>query len=139
MGSRAPAGQRVFGIKHWSGYRYMRIKNVMVAMHRVVFTLTHGRRPRRDIDHRDRNRSNNRTENLREATNSENGFNANLFSNNTSGHRGVNWDRWQNAWRATIMIDGKRRHVKQSKDKNVVVKAYRAAASKHRKGFYSGA
>lgn len=57
--------------------------------HRIIWKIMTGEEPPLVIDHKDQNPSNNRWENLREATNSQNGMNAKMKSNNTSGIRGV--------------------------------------------------
>ena len=58
------------------------------------------------VDHIDNIKSNNNINNLRWATNSENQHNKSMMSNNTSGVKGVVWDKDRNKWRAQIMIDG---------------------------------
>ena len=57
------------------------------------------------VDHIDRNRLNNKLENLRWVTSSENSTNRNLHSNNTSGHEGIGHRRRRglDKWRARIM------------------------------------
>lgn len=61
------------------------------------------------VDHRDRNRLNNRKNNLRIATPSQNGMNKSLRSNNTSGRVGVHWSASNEKWCAMICNEG--RHV----------------------------
>lgn len=58
------------------------------------------------VDHIDGTRSNNNVENLRWATNSENQINTKLSPKNTSGVRGVSWDKQDKIWRASIKVDG---------------------------------
>ena len=58
------------------------------------------------IDHIDGNRTNNNINNLRFATHQENMRNRNMFSNNTSGAKGVTFDKNTNKWRSQITIDG---------------------------------
>ena len=58
------------------------------------------------VDHIDNIKSNNNINNLRWATYSENQHNKSMMSNNTSGVKGVVWDKDRNKWRAQIMIDG---------------------------------
>lgn len=54
------------------GYREITLLGHAFLEHRVAWALTHGRWPELDIDHRDRDRSNNPLANLREATRSNN-------------------------------------------------------------------
>ena len=58
------------------------------------------------VDHIDNIKSNNNINNLRWATNSENQHNKSMSKNNTSGVKGVVWDKDRNKWRAQITIDG---------------------------------
>ena len=53
-------------------------------------------------DHIDRNTLNNRKNNLRPATSTENSQNRSKYKNNTSGFTGVIWDKKTNKWRAQI-------------------------------------
>ena len=58
------------------------------------------------VDHIDNDKSNNNIANLRWATHSENNPNRTMMSNNTSGVKGVSWDKDTNKWRSQINIDG---------------------------------
>jgi hypothetical protein len=59
------------------------------------------------VDHIDNNRTNNNINNLRWATLSENGMNALMSKNNTSGFKGVTFDKKRNKWVAQITFDNK--------------------------------
>jgi hypothetical protein len=63
------------------------------------------------VDHIDNNRVNNRLENLRFATYSENTMNSSKYKNNTSGVIGVIFDMKCNKWCARITINGKQKHI----------------------------
>jgi hypothetical protein len=58
------------------------------------------------VDHIDNNRSNNKINNLRWATKRENNQNAQLSKCNTSGVKGVYFNKRAKKWQAQIMIDG---------------------------------
>jgi len=69
---RARAGARA-GTDHGDGYRTVRIGGKAVYEHRIVKEITTGKKIRSgDVDHKDRNRSNNKPSNLRQATRSDN-------------------------------------------------------------------
>lgn len=72
-----------------NGYIRTQIDGTMYLTHRVVWLYSYGEFPEKDIDHIDGNRSNNRTENLREVSRSVNAQNRALSSRNTSGVMGV--------------------------------------------------
>ena len=80
--------------------------NRLVYLHNVIF----GRKPdperKIDLDHIDRNRLNNRKDNLRVCTRSQNQMNS-FRKNNTSGVKGVTWHKHQRKWYAYITTDYK--------------------------------
>jgi hypothetical protein len=66
---------RVAGRSNAKGYIYLRIDGVNYAAHRLAWLYCYGSFPKHEIDHKNRNRSDNRIENLRDVTSSENKFN----------------------------------------------------------------
>lgn len=84
-------------------------------VHRVVFMMHNGYMPE-FIDHKDGNRSNNRIENLREATECQNAQNATLRSDNKSGAKGVNWCSASKCWQVRVQSSKKRIHLGVFKD-----------------------
>jgi hypothetical protein len=76
-------------------------------LHRAILGLTRG--DRREGDHRDGDKLDNRRSNLRVATKSQNGQNrVRLSKRNSSGYRGVHQDTRDGTWSAAIMVEGKR-------------------------------
>ena len=63
------------------------------------------------VDHIDGDRTNNKLINLRYATNSENSCNQKLSKRNTSGTKGVYYEKSNKKWRATIKINLKSIHL----------------------------
>jgi hypothetical protein len=63
------------------------------------------------VDHIDGNKTNNALTNLRWATHSENEMNKALSVINTSGIKGVYWNKEKKKWRAQIKINGKTQHI----------------------------
>ena len=60
------------------------------------------------IDHRDGDGRNCQKSNLREATHKENAHNCRVArANNTSGYKGVAWDKQAGKWQANICFDGR--------------------------------
>ena len=70
-------------------------------LHRLVAKAFCKKQPGEiDVDHIDKNRSNNKSNNLRWATSKENAHNRVLYKNNTSGYKGVYWNKQKNILRS---------------------------------------
>jgi hypothetical protein len=63
------------------------------------------------VDHKDNDRLNNNIENLRWSTFQENSQNTKLSIKNSSGIKGISFDKKMNKWSAYIQIDGKKKHL----------------------------
>jgi len=76
-----------------------------VLMHRVIMNTPTGM----ETDHVNGNRIDNRKENLRVCTSSENRINSHKRNNCSSTYKGVNWDKFHKQWVAKLKVDGKQR------------------------------
>ena len=92
------------------GYIRLDINYKKFKAHRLVFLMHKGYLPK-TIDHINGNPSDNRIENLRAATYSQNQYNRKLGSNNTSGFKGVSWYAHKKNWRAAVTLEGKSIHL----------------------------
>lgn len=81
------------------------------------------------VDHINGNRQDNRVENLRWATAQENCRNCSLYSNNTTGFKGVHFKKSSGKYGAGIRIDGKRHHIGYYDTAEEASEAYRQFAS----------
>jgi hypothetical protein len=88
------------------GYIIVGIDGREEKAHRLIFIMHNGYCPAK-IDHIDRNTSNNRIENLREATSSENMMNKKVRRTSKSGVTGVHYCNRQERWIAKITINQK--------------------------------
>lgn len=84
------------------GYWAVAVHGRSILCHRLIWAMENGRDPVGDVDHRDLCRSNNRSENLREATRSQNCMNKAKRSDNHSGVKGVHWHKATSKWAASI-------------------------------------
>lgn len=113
-GGRAMPLKEVGGISA-QGYRSTSIDGRRYQVHRLVWFWHHGYFPENNIDHIDRDKLNNRIENLREASKVCNARNCGNHSHNTSGVKGVSscskTARHGKPWKATIAINKKQRHL----------------------------
>ena len=79
--------------------------------HRLAWLYTYGTWPKDQIDHINRNRTDNRISNLREVSNKQNHQNKSKPSNNTSGHPGISWYKRDSKWQAKIKHNQKSIHL----------------------------
>ena len=98
----------VAGCDNGKGYLQIRLDTVLYKAHRLAWLCVHGSWPRDQIDHINLQRGDNRHVNLREATNSENQRNALRRSDNTSGAKGVHWNKAHRKWQTYIGVNKKR-------------------------------
>lgn len=98
--------------------------------HRIIFLWHHGYLPKR-IDHIDGCSLNNKIENLREVTQSQNLQNIRKKKTNTSGYKGVSWSKRRECWVAQITVDRKCRNLGGYQTKELAYEAYQAAAAKY--------
>jgi hypothetical protein len=87
-------------------YVRIQIGRTPFAAHKLAWIYVYGDDYKGDIDHKNRNKKDNRIDNLRPTTNSLNMFNSPKYNTNTSGVRGVYRGKI-GRWRASIIIDGK--------------------------------
>jgi hypothetical protein len=80
-----------------NGYLDTGINNQRFKNHRLIFCLHHGYFPE-VVDHIDGNPLNNKIENLRECSKSQNMWNSKKPFTNTSGHKGVSWSKTAKKW-----------------------------------------
>lgn len=107
-----------------SGYISITLNYEHHFAHRLAWLYVHGRFPDNHIDHINRNPSDNRIANLREATNAENAQNKSLPVNNTSGYLGVTWNKVVKKWQAQIIHKGKSYNLGYYDDKLDAASAY---------------
>lgn len=103
---KASAGAPV-GVRAQRGYLMLRIGKRKYMAHRLAWLYVHGRWPCGDIDHVNRVVDDNRIANLREATRSQNMANTVTPRANSSGVKGVCFDKATNRWLAYTQVNGK--------------------------------
>ena len=126
---RTPAGT----VNKISGYALVSVNAKQYYSHRLVWLYLHGEWPRGCIDHIDGNRTNNRPENLRDATLVVNAQNLRRASRrNVSGYLGVmpSLSKWQ----AQININGVQTYLGTFETAQLAHAAYLEAKRKHHEG-----
>lgn len=107
LSNRTDADRQAGIVCKRSGYRLIGIDGAVYKASRLAWLYMVGLWPVDRVDHANLNRSDDRWENLREATHSQNLANTGLWSHNTSGFKGVHFHSQSGRWRARIAKDGK--------------------------------
>jgi hypothetical protein len=128
------AGKPAFNCPHGSGHLCGSLGADGFAAHRVAWTIYYGRPPVGGIDHINGDGTDNRIENLREASNLENSRNQGVRFDSTTGHTGVCWHKARSKWVAQIGVAGRTIHLGLFNNKADAVAARKAAEQKH--GFH---
>lgn len=130
----APKGATAGNINtNKNGRKYLRIciDGKAFLAHRLAWFYVHGEWPELQIDHIDGDGLNNRIENLREATVSQQNQNRRMHKNNTSGVKGITWKKRRGKWQAQIEHQGKAIYLGSFENKEAAAEAYAVAAKKY--------
>ena len=93
-------------------------------LHRIAWAMHNGSIPvNYQIDHINHNESDNRIENLRLATPTENTRNTRARFGN-SKYKGIYFDKSRAKWKAQYQLNGKRKHIGYFKDEKEAAKAF---------------
>jgi hypothetical protein len=101
------------------------------AAHRLAWLYVHGRWPKEQIDHINRNRTDNRIANLREATHGQNSVNR-PWRGSSSGIIGVRATRPPGRWEAQINYEGTRIYLGRFATTDAARRAYEEARTRLR-------
>ena len=94
-------------------------------MHRMILGLQDREKM---VDHKNGDKLDNRRENLRIVDNQGNQANSKIPKNNTSGYKGVTWDKYRSKWIAQIMVNHRHRYLGRFDNITDAVSAYDSAA-----------
>lgn len=99
----------VAGNHRIDGYVYIAIDKVLYRRTRLIWLYVHGKWPSEHIDHINRDTSDDKLTNLREATRSQNLGNRKINKNNSTGFKGV-FER-DGRFRAYVNVNGRRLNI----------------------------
>jgi hypothetical protein len=125
----------VCGTYHPDGYIYIQLNNKKYKAHRLAWLYIYGYFPKNMIDHINNIQSDNRICNLREATNSQNQYNAKVRKDNTSGIKGVSWNKNAKKWQVNLNINGKTKYFGIYKTKELAESVIKTVRNKYHKQF----
>ena len=97
-----------------------------IYLHRVIANAQEGQ----DVDHINGDKTDNSPENLRVCTRAENLQNSRVHKGNTSGYKGVCWDKQMKKWRGQIRGNGRNIFLGLFKRKEEAAMAYNESAKK---------
>lgn len=109
-GVKSPAGQ-VVGYPNQDGYLVTHVDERTYSVHRIAWLMMTGSWPEYEIDHINGAPDDNRWSNLREATRAQNNRNTATRKDNSSGYRGVTFNKKLGRWSCVIVVDGVREYL----------------------------
>lgn len=126
--------------KYWkinnSNYVLCYLSNKEFQLHRYLMGM--GRYNRKEdiiVDHINGNKLDNRKSNLRITHRKNNPKNCSIYSNNTSGVKGLYWNKDRNKWQVSIQIDKKTIYLGLFVSKEMAIKIRQEAEAKYFKEF----
>lgn len=115
-------GDKEAGTLRKDGYVRVKVCGRYLLAHRVIWAIMYDRWPTEIIDHKDRDRSNNRLSNLREATKSENCTNS---LRKDGKHKGIRFDKRRGTFHVRLTKDGKTKYLGQAQTLEMAIDIYR--------------
>jgi len=113
------------------GYWVIKINGRAYKAHRIGWCHFHGAWPEGDLDHKNGFRARTNIAELRTATDYQNSLNRKIGSNNTSGFKGVSFNKRAGKYMVQINYNGKRRHLGYYDDIILASLVYSEAAHKY--------
>ena len=113
-------------------YWYSYSNGQTLRLHRFIMNCTDSKK---NVDHINHKVYDNRKENLRVCEHYQNIINCKTYSNNTSGCKGVHWDKSRNKWVARITVNKKNYQLGRFENFEDAVKVRKEAEKKYHKEF----
>jgi HNH endonuclease/AP2 domain len=132
---RIRAGSIAGSVNCVTGYWRIKHNHKNLQAHRVVWYLHHQEWPSHEIDHINGNKNDNRIENLRIATRSQNLRNQSTPKKNKSGHKNVSFDPAKNKWLVRLSVNGKNKSIGRFAEISDAINAAIAARNKYHGSF----
>jgi hypothetical protein len=104
-GNRVSVGDEA-GSLQGDGYLKVCLLGKKYAVHRIIYAMHNQLNPE-VVDHIDGNRLNNKIDNLRACTKTQNNTNTSIRKHNTSGCKNVSFHKQTGKWRVIVRKDGK--------------------------------
>jgi hypothetical protein len=117
------------GSKYGYAERTQRIRGrqTHIKLHRLLANAKKGEQ----VDHINGDSLDNRRENLRLCSQSQNNANRKILTTNKSGYRGVSWSNHAKKWRTVFKVNSEQRHLGYFDNIRDAAKAYNLEAKKY--------
>lgn len=115
-----------------NGYYQIRIDYKLYLAHRLAWFYCFQEWPEGIIDHIDRDSTNNILDNLRDVSQKENTYNIGISSHNTSGYKGVSFNKSRNKYEAYISINNRKKNLGLFSTAEAAKEAYDKAVKDYR-------
>lgn len=113
------------------GYMNYNIDGKLYFLHRLAFLYIEGQFPDHHVDHINNIKTDNAWVNLRTSTHQQNMMNRKIQLNNTSGYKGVYFDKRCSKWHVRLGLNNKRISLGYFNCKHEAAKVYNKAALKY--------
>lgn len=125
------AGNQAFTSRNEDGHMMTILDYVLYTAGRIIWKWVTGKDPVEQVDHKNRDPSDNRWVNLREASAAQNARNRSIPANNTSGRVGVYFYKPTKNWKASIRIQKQQVHLGTFDTKEEAMQARAVAERLH--------
>jgi hypothetical protein len=122
------AAGKAIGSSTKKGYLRTKFDQRSYFVHKLVWLYVYGEWPSGELDHINRNKADNRITNLRLATRSQNQSNIGLTKGNSTGVKGVTWNKRAQKFQASVKASGKNHYLGLFERADDAGMAYAAAA-----------
>lgn len=132
------AGKKVKYTLSKDGYKLIKINGRKYKLTNIIWAIKTGKHvdfSKNIIDHKDRDRTNDKWNNLREATGSQNMHNSSIQVGRSSKYKGVLWHKRDRKWMVKIKIGPNRVYLGGYKDEKLAGAIYDREARRQFKDF----
>ncbi len=113
----------VAGARTQDGYICIQVEKQKHQAHRLAWLYVYGAWPQNEIDHLNRDRADNRIDNLRDVSRLVNSHNIGAHKGSISGQKGVAWHSRNRKWQVQMRVNGVHHYIGQFKDLHEAVNA----------------
>jgi hypothetical protein len=134
---RTKVGDIAGSLKKTTGYLHIGYNKRVYLAHRLAWVYMYGDIPDgKLLDHKDMDKVNNKANNLRLCNRYENEKNVTLRKDNTSGYKGVSWNKARGMWIVNPMLKGKQIFLGYFSVKQEAIQAHKNFCIEHHGEFY---